>query len=155
MGDSISKIIGIIIAALILFVFPIKNELERQDQISRMFVLTETSKFVDSARNLGYITPIMYEDFTTKLGYTSNMYDVNITHYSKRYDPVYDDPTDISTFKDEFEVNFVGNYNYEIMTALFPQNSLGDNYKMSKGDYFQVKIKNTNKTLLRNIKVTF
>lgn len=57
MGDSLSKIVAIVLAVLLMFIIPIKSEFERLDDISRIYVLNETTKFVDRVRNLGYITP--------------------------------------------------------------------------------------------------
>lgn len=151
MSDSLGKIFSILIAVFILFIFPIKNELEVQDNSSRLYVFTETSRFVDSVRNLGYITPSMYEDFTIKISNTGNIYEIDMTHYSKRYDPIYDDPTDKTTFKNDFNINYIGTYNYQIMDELFPRNSVGTSYEMSRGDFFQVKVHNTNKTLATRI----
>ncbi|WP_010250303.1 hypothetical protein [Acetivibrio cellulolyticus] len=93
MGDSLGKIIAIVLAVLLLFIYPTKNEFERLDETSRIYVLTETSKFVDSVRNLGYITPVMYEEFSSRLAATNNLYEIKMEHRKKRYDPVYDDPT--------------------------------------------------------------
>lgn len=92
MGDSFSKIVALFLAFMLLFIYPIKNELERLDETSRIYVLTETSKFVDSVRNLGYITPLMYEEFVNRLASTNNLYEIRMEHRRKRYDPVYADP---------------------------------------------------------------
>ncbi len=93
MGDSLSKIFALVLAVLLLFIYPTKNEFERLDETSRIYVLTETSKFVDSVRNLGYITPVMYKEFASRLSSTNNLYEIKLEHRKKRYDPVYDDPT--------------------------------------------------------------
>lgn len=151
MADSLSKVVALIIAVFILFVFPMKNEFERQDETSRMLVLTETTKFVDSVRNLGYITPAMYMELTQKLGATNNIYEIKMEHYAKRYDPLYEDPKNQKEEeKGKFNVNYQGEYTKEIMKVLFPDPALGIKvrfYKMSKGDYFAVKVVNKNKTM--------
>lgn len=152
MGDSLSKIVAIIIAVFLLFIYPISNMFERQDDITRIFVLAETSKLVDSVRNLGYITPNMYMEFRNNLAATNNIYDIQMEHRSKRYDPVYDDPTIPSTFKDTFNINYVTYFTDDIMLGLFPDPpNIAGLYTFSKGDYFMVKVRNKNKTIATRI----
>ena len=148
MGDSFSKIIALFLGVLLLFIFPVLNMFENQDDTSKVFVLTETTKFVDAVRNLGYITPNMYLEFSRKLAVTNNIYAIEMEHHHKQYDPIYEDPTLSSTFKNDFQVNFKGSYTPVIMEKLFPKNPDPDTtYKLSKSDYFAVRVRNTNKTL--------
>lgn len=151
MGDSLSKIVALFLAVLLLFIFPILNMFENQDDTTQVFVLTETAKFVDSARSLGYITPTMYREFAYKLSATNNIYEVEMEHYHKKFNPVYDDPTDDTTFKNDFSVDYWATFTGEIMEVLFPDSSTGSNYEMSKGDYFIIKVKNKNKTAATKI----
>lgn len=152
MPNALSKTIALIIAVMLLFIFPIKSEFERQDEISRMFVLTETTKLVDSVRNLGYITPVMYQEYANKLAMTNNIYEIKLEHYRMRYDPVYDDPTVAATFKNSFNVNYDANFTEDILEKLFTDSPEADRiYRMSKGDYFLVKVCNKNKTMATRI----
>lgn len=178
MGDSLGKIVALILAVLLLFIYPVKNEFERLDETSRLFVLTETSKFVDSVRNLGYVTPSMYQEYVGRLGVTDNIYEVRMEHRKKRYDPVYDDPTagvpatpeeepeaseegffDSDTLEDVFPVEYVIGfrtyYNNTIMKVMFPDPPVAEDvdttYEMGKGDYFAVTIYNKNKTIATRI----
>ncbi|MCX7920459.1 MAG: hypothetical protein N3B21_00330 [Clostridia bacterium] len=148
MESTFSKIIALILATLLLFIFPVLNMFIKQDDTTHIFVFTETSKFVDQVRNLGYITPMMYREFANKLSATNNTYSIEMEHYHKKYDPIYDDPANAATFKDDFNVNFKATYTDNIMSTLFPNPPLtGEKYKLSKGDYFAVRVKNKNKTL--------
>ena len=173
MGDSLSKIIALFLAVLLLFIYPTKNEFERLDETSRVYVLTETAKFVDSVRNLGYITPLMYEEFANRLASTNNLYEIKMEHRKKRYDPVYEDPTagvpidtedededdesleDGEEYEDVAPVDFVVGhrtyYNNTIMNVLFPELPIDESvdrfYRFEKGDYFAVTVYNKNKTM--------
>jgi len=152
MGDSLSKIVAIILAVFLLFIYPISNMFERQDDISRIFVLAETTKLVDSVRNLGYITPNMYLEFTNNLAATNNTYDIQMEHRSKRYDPVYDDPTIAATFRDSFNVNYTAYFTEDILEKLFTGSPSPEKiYTFSKGDYFVIKVRNKNKTMATKI----
>ncbi|MCX7772807.1 MAG: hypothetical protein N2376_06820 [Clostridia bacterium] len=152
MSDSLSKIVAIVLAALLLFIFPMKNEFERLDQTSRIYVFSETTKFVDSVRNLGYITPTMYEQFRNRLAITNNRYEIKLEHYKAKYDPVYDAPLNPATFHNDYNINLEGFYNDEIMKCLFPTPPVSTaRYGMAKGDYFGITVVNKNKTLATKI----
>jgi hypothetical protein len=151
MADSFSKIVAIFLAALLLFVVPIKNEFERIDNTSRIYVLNETAKFVDSVRNLGYITPLMYQDYMGRLEATNNIYEVRLEHSIKTFDPVYSDPLDEDTFDGDYLVGFNSYYNNVILPVLFPDPPIDEDadrtYRLSRGDYFTVTVFNKNKTM--------
>jgi len=148
MDDILGKIVAILLAVLLLFVAPILMVFESQDETSRIYVLSETSKFVDSVRNLGYITPTLYEDYLRKLVNTNNLYEIEMEHYHMRHDPVYSDPADPTTFQNDFKVNYIATYNQDILNDLYSKTGL---YSMSKGDYFCVLVYNKNKTLATRI----
>ncbi|WP_066497529.1 hypothetical protein [Abyssisolibacter fermentans] len=153
MEGSLSKIVAIIVACVIFFIYPIMTMFERQDDTSRVFVLSETTKFVDSVRNLGYISPNMYQEFVNKLLATNNIYDIQMEHRHRKIDPVYGDPTNVASFKDDIGVNFSAFYTDDIMKVLFPNSHSSNNkYTFSKGDYFMVRVVNKNKTVATKIK---
>lgn len=177
MGDSLGKIVALILAVLLLFIYPTKNEFERLDETSRIFVLTETAKFVDSVRNLGYVTPSMYQEYVGRLGATNNSYEVRMEHRKKKFDPIYEDPsagvpatpddddTDDADIDDDiyeeevypvsYAIGFRTYYNNTIMNTMFPETPITDdlnrNYEMGKGDYFAVTVYNKNKTMATRI----
>ncbi|MDR0271420.1 hypothetical protein [Paenibacillus sp.] len=149
---SLSKILGVLIALILMFAYPLYQQAQRQDTLSQIVVHSAVTEFVDAARTKGYITPAMYSDLTRKLGATGNQYEIKMEHLHKKYHPVYTDPADSKTFKDSFTTYFDGHYTDEIMKRLFPNNSLGleDNnrrYFMGEGDFFTVKAKNINRTM--------
>ena len=152
-----------ILAVLLLYIYPISESFERQDDVSYVVAFRTVTNFVDSVRNKGYITPTMYNEFHEQLHATGNTYDVQMEHYHKKYDPVYQDnlfdPTQPSTFQGDFQVNDDGFYNEQIFKVLFPDNadpkdSKTRRYRMSVGDLFKVTVVNTNRTnatVLRDI----
>lgn len=121
--------------------------LTRQDDITRTVVLNETAEFVDSVRNLGYITPLMYMQFTHALSTTGNIYEISMEHIHYRIDPIYIDKDDMTSFQHNYNVNNRVTYTDEIINRLFPENPDQDRYYyLSKGDIFKVKVVNINKT---------
>ena len=127
MEDSLIVIFSLMIAVLLMFLFPMMDTWERQDDISYMAVYSSVVEFVDSARNLGYITPTMYTKFVNNINATGNRYDITLEHRKRIY-----------------EINAYKNiYTNKIEKVLYDS---GENYKLDAGDYLYVSVKNTNKT---------
>lgn len=152
MGNTIGKVFVILLAALLLFIYPLLNMFEQQEKTSRLFVFTETTAFVDAVRNIGYLSPQMYEEFMEKLSATNNLYDIFIEHRHRRYDPIYGDPMNPATFEEDFAINYEAYYTQEVMSVLFPESGNGASYEFSSEDYFLVRVSNKNKTLGTRVK---
>jgi hypothetical protein len=146
MSDILSKIFAVILVIGLLIVYPILHMASIQEDTTRIFVLSETTKFVDMVRDVGYISPDTYEDFSRQLLATNNIYDIEIEHLHKVINPIYTDPLDITTFQDDFSENYEGHYTATIMAQLFPDTGSGSDYRLSKGDYIVVEVVNKNKT---------
>jgi len=153
LSESLSKIFALILAVLLLYIFPIENMLTRQEDVTRVFVLNETTKFVDSVRNLGYITPLMYMQFTQKLSATGLTYDIEMEHMHSSVNPVYIDPVDITSFQHDYSFHYMVTYTDEIKETLFPEPpTTGENrYYLSKGDYFNVSVSNRTRTIAAKV----
>ncbi|MNV97590.1 hypothetical protein D3C71_1927320 [compost metagenome] len=66
-------------------------------------------------------------------------------HQHKKYHPEYADPSDGSTFLNEYSVQYEGHYTDELEKVLFPDNSEEKDsterkYYLEMGDYFTVSI---------------
>jgi len=149
--NSILKVFAVIIAILLLYIFPISAAFDQQDDVSELVVLRATTSFVDAVRDKGFISPSMYNDFLQAIHATGNTFDVQMEHGQKRYIPVYDDPARPETFRNEYEVHFDRFYNAQILHVLFPDSAAGKDdpsrrYKLHAGDTFYVTVKNTNRT---------
>lgn len=149
--DSISKVFAILIAILLLYVFPISAAFNQQDDVSELVVLRATTSFVNAVRDKGYISPVMYNDFLQAIHATGNTFDVQLEHGQKRYIPVYADPLRQESFRGEYVVHYDMFYNAQILPVLFPNNAAGKDdparrYKLHAGDTFYVVVKNTNRT---------
>lgn len=130
MEDSLITIFSIILAVLLMFIFPLMDTWERQDDISYMSVYANVVEFVDSARNLGYITKDMYDSFIRSVYATGNSYQITLEHRNFELVPSFESGV------------YVNTYTNSIIEKL---NSDG-RYDMEQGDYFYVSVKNTNKT---------
>ncbi|PGT83232.1 hypothetical protein [Bacillus sp. AFS040349] len=151
MVDAISKTVAFLLAIVLLFLVPLSFNFEREDELASLTAQNAVTKFVDSVRNKGYISPTMYNQFTQelqKIGYT---YDIEITHEKKTYFPVYTDPSDPNSFTGEYMTDYQNYYSAQILPILFPDNTLPIDddsrlYKLTTGDFFKVEVKNTNRT---------
>ena len=78
MGESLTTIIAIFLAAILMFVFPLMSISERNDDIAQLGVQTATVEFVDKIRTTGKITEDNYNSFIQTLAATGNSYDVDM-----------------------------------------------------------------------------
>lgn len=150
MGESLTTIIAIFLAAILMFVFPLMSISERNDDIAQLGVQTATVEFVDKVRTTGKITEDNYNSFIQTLAATGNSYDVDME--VKVLD---ENPGKKTTWAvtDKIGENiYYSVYNSQIEAALFDDNG-GNKYVLKEGDIVSVSVKNTNKTIsqmLRN-----
>lgn len=148
--NSLEKIVSIILIVVLLFIIPIANALERQDDLVYNFVYEETNEFVDMIRANGYITPVQYTTFAEKIQLSGNLYDIDIDHEKLYYVP------DIST-PGQIIASYEGFYAYEILEQTLFNNALpkADRiYTFNKGDYIVITIVNTSQTPFEAFKGT-
>lgn len=151
MGNAVVKLLGVMIGVLLLFLYPILESYQRQDDLAAMYVQRSASAFSDAVRDKGVITPVMWNDFMAEMEQTGNVYDVVVEHYEKKYDPIYRDPVQANTFRGDYLIRYQLNNKVMLMEKLFPGDgqivdSPSRTYKLSIGDYFFVSVSNTNRT---------
>ena len=56
MSDTLITVVAILLAAILMFIFPLLSVSERSDDISQLSVQTATTEFVDNSRAIGKIT---------------------------------------------------------------------------------------------------
>ena len=78
MSDTLITIVAIILAAVLMFVFPLLSVSERSDDISQLAVQTATTEFVDNSRAIGKITMDNYTKLVTTIAATGNSYDLEM-----------------------------------------------------------------------------
>jgi hypothetical protein len=78
MGDSLTTIIAIFLAAVLMFVFPLLAISERSEDVTQLAVQTATTDFVNKAATAGLIKSADYDTYVQKLASTGNTYDIEI-----------------------------------------------------------------------------
>lgn len=131
MEDSLTIIFTFIIAVLLMFIFPLMDTWERQDDMSYMLAYSKVVDFVDSVRNTGYFTENMLSQLESDLAATGNIFEVQMEHRKLIYG-------------ENNQIGYLYSFNDQILSEL--DNNDGRYDKFDKGDYFYVSIKNTNKT---------
>jgi len=148
MVDSLSKLVGVFIAVILLFVFPIFQMADNQEETTKVYILTATTKFVDSVRDKGYIDQEMYGRYLDEIAVTGSNYTVSMEHMHKFYYPIYTDMADMTSFTEDFEMMYEGYFTEDIENEL---NSTGI-YYLSKDDYFIVETYNKTATFATKVK---
>ena len=133
MGDSLSVVFATIIAAILMFLFPMVDTWERQDDLSFITAYAAVINTVDAVRNTGRLTDDMYSDLMAKLTATGNRFNVQLEHRALMY----------VTNGSNVETVYLNNYNTYILDKL---KTTGEYTEFRKGDYFYISVKNTNKT---------
>ena len=78
MDDILTSIIGIGIAAVLMFIFPLMSMSDRADDISQLTVKIATTEFVDDIRQSGKIAADKYDQFIANIGTTGNTYNIEM-----------------------------------------------------------------------------
>jgi len=156
MENSWWKVFALLLCALLLFLAPLLNILERQDDIAYNVVLAECNRFVDACRDTGYITPNMYREFVDRINSTGNTYEIRLIHIDRAVVPVYIQTGGELTFTGEYEVTHITIDENVILDTLFPEGNASDDetnrYELKMGDFLFVEVKNRGKTMTTAIR---
>jgi len=82
-------IIDIVIAVIILFLFPVLYFGQKQDALTRTVISTKTKEIVDEVRSKGYITREMYEGYLEELSDTGLLYHISMKQRQLMNEPEY------------------------------------------------------------------
>lgn len=147
MSDTLITIIGIFLAAILMFVFPLMTVSNTQDDISQVAVQSLVSEFVNNAATKGKVTQEDYNSFLSKLYATGNTYSVELEHKIMTTNP------------NKGATDQLGeNLYYSVYDSTIIDGDNGVNrsatkeYLMKKGDYIIATVKNTNTTIGSQIK---
>lgn len=136
--------------------YPIYHLAQQGDNTANNLSHKIVTNFVDSVRTKGYITSKMYSEFIDQLHQTGNVFDIEMEHLHKKYNPVYADPADPASFQDSYDTYYDGHYTEEILKVLFPANTVGEQkYYLNTNDIFNVTIKNRNRTMATQMRNFF
>lgn len=151
MSDSLMMIIGIVLAVILMFVWPLLAMSERTDDISQTVVQSATSEFVDKISIAGQIKLSDYEAFAQTITATGNTYDIEIEVQHLDENPGKKSVTTSGNLIGE-NVRY-STFTSEIKSLL--ETSPSHAYPLNKGDNVIVTVKNTNRTMAQMLRTTF
>ena len=148
MGDSLTTIIAIFLAAILMFVFPLMALSERTDDISELSIKTATSEFVDNVRTTGKLTLEDYDKFMQTITSTGNSFNVEMEAQ------ILDENPGVKTT--QAETTKIGeNVYYTLYTSQIEERlKKSSNYAITlkEGDRFAVTVENTNTTIAQTLR---
>mgnify|MGYP000338524198 FL=1 len=76
LGDSAMTVVAILLAAILMFVFPLMMTADNNEDVTNLKVEQLTTDFTDTMRVTGKLTQEDYDNFVVNLAATGNAYDV-------------------------------------------------------------------------------
>ncbi len=143
MEDTLSIVFAVIVALIIMFIVPLMDVWEMQDNLSYVVTYAAVTDFVDTVRNTGYISMNNYNTFVSILNSTGNRFDITMEHRAMSEDIA-------RVMHDSSQTNpasrsatpYLNRYSRAIIDSLQRTGI----YNLEQYDYFYVTVKNTNKT---------
>ena len=145
MGDSLITIIAIILAAILMFVFPLMSMSDRSDDISQLTVKTATTEFVDNVRTTGRLSMDNYAAFEQEISATGNSYDIEME--VKVLDENPGKKTTQANYTKYGENTYYSIYDTQVDDLLSKDGKI----RMNEGWIFIVKAKNASPTLAQDL----
>ena len=145
MGDTLITVVAIVLAATLMFVFPLMTMSNRADDVSQLSVQSLTTQFVDDVRTTGKITSDKYNKFVENIHSTGNTYDVEIEVKVRDENP--GKKTTQANSKKIGEDVYYSIYTTQIENTLKNNNA----YNLKEGDILSVSVKNTNTTMSQQL----
>ena len=143
MDSSLITIIAILLAAVLMFGFPLVAISEMNDNETQAMVQSYTNEFVNTVLSKGRITKDDYDAFIQKLAATGNSYEIEQTIQVADTNP--GKKTEAQQVGDTVSYDL---YTSQVMNDL---NNKGV-YILKEGDYYIVTVKNTNVTISQMFK---
>lgn len=142
MGETLTTIVVIVLAAWLLFIFPMSAISEMNDKEVLAMVQSYTTEFKNDVCTSGKLTQDMLDVFIQKLNATGNSYEVEIELHIADTNP--GKKTENQQIGD---TTYYVLYNEQVMQQLEKGPIL-----LKKGDYIVVYVKNTNTTISQMFK---
>ena len=148
--SNTTTILTIMVAVLIITLFPLMIDANRKNDITTKSVQEATTEFTTQARTIGKITREAYDNFIYTLEATGESYEVDIT--VQRIDENYAKKANKNGGGTTIGDNvYLTEYNTQVMDGLNTDNV----YKLYGGDIITINVKNTSKTIAEQIKNIF
>ena len=146
MGDSLITVVVIVLAAVLMFVFPLLTVSENSDSTAQLSVQNATTEFVENIRSTGKLTLDAYDKYIQTINSTGNTFDVQIEIQ------VLDENPGVKTTQTD-RTKIGENIYYTQYTTQVLNDIKNNNKKILKeGDIVTVKALNTNTTIAQTLR---
>lgn len=147
MGDSLITVVVIVLAAVLMFVFPLLTVSENSDSTAQLSVQNATTEFVEDIRSTGKLTQDAYDKYIQTINSTGNTFDVQIEIQ------VLDENPGVKTTQTD-QTKIGENIYYTEYTSQVLNQINGNNGKkiLKEGDIVTVKALNTNTTIAQTLR---
>ena len=153
MGDTLITVIAIVLAAILMFVFPLMTMSDRTDDVSQLAVETATTDFVDDVRTTGRLSMDKYSKFIETISATGNSYDVEM-----ELNVLDENPGKKTTQAEKTKIGenvYYTLYTSQILDQINPSSGVTKILALKEGDLFSASVKNSNTTLSQQLKNFF
>ena len=140
MGDSAMTVIAIIVATIIMGIFPLMAMADQTDKTTNLTVQTATTEFVNKVRSTGVMTANDYDNFMATLVATGNSYDTSIEVQVA-------DGNLAKKEGDSSEKIYYTKYHTQIMDELEK-----GRITFKEGDVISITVENTNSTIAHQLR---
>ena len=152
MSDSLMVMIGIFLAVILMFIFPLMSISDRNDDISQTIVQTQVSEFVDKISVAGKIKATDYEAFVSAINTANGApYDVEI-EVQHLDDNLTSKVSTVSSSLIGENVRY-STFTTEVIDAMYSDSN--KEYKLRKGDNVIITVKNTSQTMAQLLRGAF
>lgn len=154
MGDTLITVIAIVLAAVLMFIFPLMTMSDRTDDVSQLSVETATTEFVDDVRTTGRLSIDKYNTFVQTLAATGNSYEVEM-----ELQVLDENPGKKTTQTESTKIGenvYYTMYTSQILDEIDrTENGKNVVLALKEGDIFSTSVRNTNSTLSQQLKNFF
>ncbi len=150
MNDTYVTLIGMMLAAALMFMFPLMTIADRNDVIASQAAQQETVEFVDKERNVGAIRQADLDDYKQKLSALGHTFNTELE--VKAIDENVGKKTTWTTSKVIGENVYYSVYTGTIESQVY---SGTGKYVLKEGDIFSVTSTNTDTTIAQSLRNVF
>ena len=145
-GETLTTIVAIFLAAILIGIFPMMAIADRNDDISQISVQNSITDFVDNVRKTGVIALDDYEGLVQEIYATGNTYDITI-----EIQVLDSNPSKKTTQSTETKIG-ENIYYVEYTTNVMNKLNASGKYILKEGDIVKVSASNTNTTISQSLK---
>ena len=147
MEDTTISIVGIVLAAILMFLVPLILIADRADDVAQLIVQTRTAEFVNEIVKSGEITNNGYQKFISMLSSSGNIYeiDMEIKILDENTAKIGDNNTYYSIFTSQIE-GIMAESGRDL------GNDMEGKIILKQGDIISLTVKNSSKTLSQSLK---